>query len=122
MRGKFTSYDEETDTIFICGDIFPDHDSNNHYDLISVRAVLAHEYWGHRYLVLNEPKFVGAKGSPADESLASTTAARLSPSLRPRDKEQLTRDAAFRLKKIADINFLSKLRFYDRVDQVVMNR
>ena len=45
-----TCYLPEEDIIYIGGDILPDltYASNHPRDLMSIRAVLAHEYYGHR--------------------------------------------------------------------------
>lgn len=45
-----TCYNDIQDKIYIRGDILPDlrYASNITRDLMSVRAVLAHEYYGHR--------------------------------------------------------------------------
>jgi len=120
-----TGYDSTTDTIYIKGDVFPDYNSNNPYDLVSVRAVLAHEHWGHRFLYRFYPNQVGPKGSDSDESLASFSAAKESPGLRKFDKEQLLRDSVHRargLKSDAKVNFIEKHRFYDRIDQKMMDK
>jgi hypothetical protein len=49
-RHKRTCYVADEDIVYIGGDIFPDlqYASNHPRDLMSIRAVLAHEYYGHR--------------------------------------------------------------------------
>ena len=46
--GVHTSYVDDYDIINIRGDIFPDNSSTHPRDLMSEKAVLAHEYYGHR--------------------------------------------------------------------------
>ena len=121
--GDRTGYFEDHDIVSICLDVFPDYNSWSHGDLISVRAVLAHEFWGHRYIGVEHPQYAGYPGSAEDESLASSTASRTSPGLRKLDKEQLVRDAVFRLKKHGldtKVGFIDKIRFYDRTDEAEM--
>lgn len=46
--GGITSYDDDFDVIFVRGDVLPDPESTHPRDKMSSRAVLAHEYYGHR--------------------------------------------------------------------------
>jgi len=46
-EGYKTGYSDRTGYINIRGDVFPDLDSTHPRDLMSERAVLAHEYYGH---------------------------------------------------------------------------
>lgn len=87
---KQTQYDDESDKIYVGGDILPsEDDSPIARDRMSVRAVLAHEYWGHgSYNKTNLPK-----GSQIDEFRASYTAAVKSPNLSDEDRQLLMRDA-----------------------------
>jgi len=84
-----TGYDDDTDLINIRGDVFPDPNGNSARDRMSVEAVLAHEYYGHR------PNR-GTKlplGSWQDEMRASFTAAVKAPGLTDVDRQLLMRDA-----------------------------
>ena len=47
------------DIIYVRKDVFPDYNSKNIGDLTCVRAVLAHEYWGRRFMALYYPEYVG---------------------------------------------------------------
>jgi len=47
--GPCTCYIDATDTVYVRGDVFPDNEYSIHpRDMMSARAVLAHEYYGHR--------------------------------------------------------------------------
>lgn len=94
-----TCYNDEKDIIYIRGDILPDtrYASNITRDLMSIRAVLAHEYYGHRphrqeYLEENK---LGQKLIPTwkDEYRASYEAAKYCPNLSDMDKYHLIQDA-----------------------------
>jgi len=87
--GARTSYDDKADKIYVRGDVFPNFDSMHPRDLMSERAVLAHEYYGHR-------AFKGTMldiGSWNDEFRASYTAAKVVPALSDDDKRYLIQDA-----------------------------
>lgn len=93
--GTGTSYSDEFDIIFVSSNVFPSRDGSLHpRDLMSERAVLAHEYYGHR---ANK----GTKletGSWNDEFRASYMAARDCPNLSDEDRRYLILDAMERAK------------------------
>lgn len=92
--GAQTSYSDEVDTIFVRGDVFSDPRSTHPRDLMSARAVLAHEYYGHRANKgTNLP--VGAWN---DEFRASYMAARDAPGISDEDRRYLVLDAIDRAK------------------------
>ena len=94
-----TCYYPETDKIYIAGDVLPDSNyaSNNTRDLMSIRAVLAHEYYGHRphRLEYLEDIRLHKETIPywQDEYRASYEAARYCPNLSDLDKYHLIKDA-----------------------------
>lgn len=92
--GARTSYSDEVDTIFVRGDVFSYPRSTHPRDLMSARAVLAHEYCGHR---ANK----GTKlpvGAWNDEFRASYMAARDAPGISDEDRRYLVLDAIDRAK------------------------
>lgn len=92
--GARTSYSDEVDTIFVRGDVFSYPRSTHPRDLMSARAVLAHEYYGHR---ANK----GTKlpvGAWNDEFRASYMAARDAPGISDEDRRYLVLDAIDRAK------------------------
>ena len=94
--GYATGYRDDIDVIQIRGDIFPNDSSSIHpRDLLSERAVLAHEYYGHRtYRNTNLPK-----GAWNDEFRASYAAAKNTPNLSDTDRQYLILDAIERAKE-----------------------
>lgn len=93
--GVHTSYVDDYDIINIRGDVFPDKSSTHPRDLMSEKAVLAHEYYGHR---ANR----GTKlqcGAWNDEFRASYMAARDCPNLSDEDRRYLLLDAIERAKE-----------------------
>lgn len=94
-----TCYEPEEDIIYIAGDILPDINSasNHTRDLMSIRAVLAHEYYGHRphraeYLQDIKQEYYTIPRWK-DEFRASYEAARYCPNLSQMDKYHLIQDA-----------------------------
>lgn len=84
-----TYYHDKSDVIFVGGNVMPDLTSTLASDRMSVRAVLAHEYYGHR-------AFRGTKAEPNswnDEFRASYTAALTAPGLTDQDRADLINDA-----------------------------
>lgn len=94
--GYPTAYSDERDIVFVSSSVFPSEDgSMNPTDLLSVRATLAHEYYGHRaYRNTRVPK-----GAWNDEFRASYMAALNCPNLSNEDKAMLIADAIERAKK-----------------------
>ena len=94
--GTHTSYSDDLDKILIRDDIFPDTEYSIHpRDMMSVRAVLAHEYYGHRF---NRGTML-TKGSWNDEFSASYLAAKNTPGLTEQDRMFLILDALERAKE-----------------------
>ena len=90
--GVGTSYSDELDVIYVRSDVLPDGNSTHPRDLMSPRAVLAHEYYGHR-------AFRGtalAKGAWNDEFRASYIAAKNAANLTDEDRAYLVMDAITR--------------------------
>lgn len=100
-RGSQTGYVDATDHIYVRGDVFPDSNSVHPRDQMSVRAALAHEYYGHRpNRGTNLP--IGAWN---DEFRASYRAALDTPNLSENDRRLLILDAIERAK---DANIVIK--------------
>ena len=92
-----TSYHDDDNIISVRGDIMPDTSSNSIHprDLMSERAVLAHEYYGHY-------KYAPSKyelGDWRDEFRASYMAAKNTPNLLTQDRVYLVMDAIERAKE-----------------------
>ena len=94
-----TSYLSELDTVFVKGDVLPDMDNGSPHprDLMSARAVLAHEYYGHR--AYKNAKIQLPAGSWNDDFRASYMAAKNAPGLSWIDKLYLILDAVKRAKE-----------------------
>lgn len=98
---KGTCYDYHKDVIYVKRNIFPDYKygSTHPRDLMSVTAVLAHEYYGHRkYRQEYLDDYVAGqeyKTTPywKDECRASITAAEITPNLTYEDRKYLILDA-----------------------------
>ena len=95
--GHQTSYSDKFDEVRIRGDVFPDQNSLHPTDLMSARAVLAHEYYGHR--PYKDAKIKLTAGSWNDEFRASYMAAKNSPGLADDDRRYLILDALERAKR-----------------------
>jgi hypothetical protein len=102
---KSTCYGILEDKIYVTRNVFPDrkYGSTHPRDLMSVGAVLAHEYYGHRtfrdeYLSDIEND---TETTPywQDECRASITAAKLALNLTERDKSNLVMDAIYRARE-----------------------
>jgi hypothetical protein len=100
-----TCYNSDEDKIYVTKNIFPNikYGSTHPRDLLSVRAVLAHEYYGHRpnreeYL---QDSITGKITTPywKDECRASINAAKITPNLTEDDKKNLILDAVYRAKE-----------------------
>ena len=93
--GRYTGYNDKLDKINVKGDVLPDMNSQHPRDLMSSRAVLAHEYYGHK-------AYRGTKlpnGSWNDEFRASYMAAKNTPNLTDDDRQFLVLDALERAKE-----------------------
>ena len=95
VNGRATSYRDETDKIYVKKDVFPDLDSIHPRDLLSPRAVLAHEYYGHR---ANRNSSLD-EGSWNDEFRASYMAALNTPNLSDKERAGLILDAIERARE-----------------------
>lgn len=91
--GVATSYSDEFDIITVSSNVFPSNDGSLHpRDLMSERATLAHEYYGHRAnRGTNLPL-----GAWNDEFRASYMAAKNCPNLSDEDRRYLILDALSR--------------------------
>jgi hypothetical protein len=99
---KSTCYNPQDDLVYVTRNVFPDDRFGTIHprDLMSVRAVLAHEYYGHRphrEEYLNDYKN-GTKTTLdyVDECRASIEAAKYTPNLTDEDKRDLVMDAIYR--------------------------
>ena len=88
-----TGYSDKRDKVYVSSSVFPSADGSVHpTDLLSVRAALAHEYYGHR-------RYRNTKLRPGawnDEFRASYMAAKTCPNLSDADRAALIRDALYR--------------------------
>lgn len=92
-----TGYMDDYGIISIAGDVMPDKSSNSTHprDLMSERAVLAHEYYGHYKYAPS--KF--SRGDWKDEFRASYIAAKTALNLTDDDRRYLVLDALDRAKE-----------------------
>ncbi len=105
--GRYTGYNDDGDFINIRGDVLPDGYSNHPRDKMSQRAVIAHEYYGHR---ANRNTTL-PKGSWNDEFRASYMAAKNCPNLSDEDRRYLIMDALERAKEAGvSINYNDFIR------------
>lgn len=93
--GFQTGFSDRKKIINIRGDIFPDKMSNNNRDLLSERAVLAHEYYGH---MKHDPSNFEI-GDWRDEFMASYFASIDTPGLSDEERRMLMLDAYDRAKE-----------------------
>lgn len=106
---KSTCYNVLEDKIYVTRNIFPDdaYGSTHPRDLMSVRAVLAHEYYGHRVYrdeyLLDISNDVETTPYWKDECRASITAAKTTPNLTERDRCNLVQDASYRAKESGNL-------------------
>lgn len=88
--GHGTGYSDELDAVFVSSNVFPSEDGSKHpRDLMSERAALAHEYYGHRA----HRGTTLEKGTWNDEFRASYCAAKNCPNLSDEDRAYLILDA-----------------------------
>ena len=112
--GFQTSYSDDADIIFVKGDVLPDNtNSIQPRDLMSSRAVLAHEYYGHR-ANRNTPL---RRGSWNDEFRASYSAAVNAPNLSSDDRRCLMLDAYERAKEGGQI-----LKYNQKAREIIYGR
>lgn len=92
---RATAYSAARDKVFVSSSVFPSADgSTNPTDMLSVRATLAHEYYGHRAYRNTQLR----EGAWNDEFRASYMAAQFSPGLSDEDRAMLISDALQRAK------------------------
>ena len=94
-QGRYTGYGDEGDYINVRGDVLPDTKSLHPRDRMSIRAVIAHEYYGHRAYRNTQLE----KGAWNDEFRASYMAAKNAPNLTDEDRYYLILDAIERAKE-----------------------
>lgn len=94
-QGNQTGFWDGKEIINIRGDILPDKSSNNLRDVLSSKAVLAHEYYGH---YKNHPSQFRV-GDWRDEFRASYCAALNAPNLSAEERRMLMLDAYDRAKE-----------------------
>ena len=98
-EGNQTSFVDGKGIIYVRGDVLPDLRSNHPRDLMSPRAVLAHEYYGHKHF----GDVFGVRnplpGSWNDEFRASYFAAINAPNLSDMDRMYLMADAVERARE-----------------------
>ena len=94
-QGSQTGCGIKTGTIYIRGDILPDKNSTDTRDRLTVRAVLAHEYYGHYMHHPSEYEI----GDWRDEYRASREAAIKAPNLSREERASLMIDAYDRQKE-----------------------
>ena len=110
-EGNQTGFLDSRGIINVRGDVLPDLNSIHPRDLMSSRAVLAHEYYGHKYF--ND--VFGSKnpmpGTWNDEFRASYFAAINAPNLSDMDRMYLMLDALERAKEAGvNIKITDKIR------------
>lgn len=94
-EGDVTSYSDRHDIIFVKRDVLPNLNSFHPRDLMSARAVLAHEYYGHR--AHRNTKLFPTSWN--DEFRASYSASKNTPNLTDEDRRYLILDALERAKE-----------------------
>jgi hypothetical protein len=106
-----TCYNYLEDKIHVVKNVLPDekYGSTHPRDLMSVGAVLAHEYYGHRMYrdeyLSDYTKGKDFRTTPMwqDECRASINAAKIAPNLTDRDKTNLIMDAIYRAKEYGQL-------------------
>ncbi len=109
--GIGTGYSEQQGKIFVSANVFRSEDESKHpRDLMSERAVLAHEYYGH---YMNRNTKLPAN-SWNDEFRASYSAAKYCPNLSDEDRTNLILDALERAKEAG-----ASIRYNDFIRRVL---
>ena len=105
-----TCYNFIEDKIYVTRNVLPDmrYASSHPRDRLSVAAVLAHEYYGHRPYrqeYLNDLKNPESSTTPEwqDECRASINAAKSTPGLRRIERSNLIMDATFRAQEYCQL-------------------
>lgn len=94
-EGRQTGFSDRYKIIYVKGDVLPDRSSSNLRDMLSQKAVLAHEYYGH---YKSHPSLFRI-GDWRDEFRASYRAAIDSPNLSDSERRMLMLDAYDRAKE-----------------------
>ncbi len=100
-QGNRTNFFDPDGKIYVRGDVLPDLNSTHPRDLMSSRAVLAHEYYGHK-VAFDKYGYLDSfpvAGSWNDEFRASYNAALNTPNLSDFDRMYLMSDALERAKE-----------------------
>ncbi len=108
---KSTCYNYVEDKIYVTRNVFPDtkYVSLHPRDIMSVGAVLAHEYYGHRIYrdeyLSDKKQGEGYHTTPLwdDECRASITAAKITPNLTRMEQSYLIMDAVYRAKEYGQL-------------------
>ena len=123
---SYTCYNSGKDIVYVGRNVFPDtkYGSFHPRDLMSVGAVLAHEYYGHRTYrqeYLDDVK--SGKVSTLeweDECRASITAARIGKGLTAMDRSYLIQDAIKRAEEFGQWieldDFMKEVLYYGRTE------
>ena len=106
-----TCYNYEYDKIYVTKDVFPDQNyaSAHPRAIMSVAAVLAHKYYGHRFYREEYLKDKAAGNNYhttplwEDECRASLRAAQMAPGLTPMERKDLVLDAVFRAQEYGQL-------------------
>lgn len=102
---KSTCFGVIEDKIYVTRNVFPDekYGSTHPRDVMSVAAVLAHEYYGHRmyrneyiYDIENDTETIPCW---QDKCRASITAAKVTPNLTQKERADLIQDAIYRARE-----------------------
>ncbi len=102
-----TCYNFVDDKVYVTRNVFPDikYGSTHPRDLMSIRAVLAHEYYGHRSFreeyIRDRESGNQTKTIWEDECRASIVAAKTTPNLTIQDKSNLIMDAVYRAEEFS---------------------
>lgn len=99
-----TCYNFDDDKVYVTRNVFP---NNSKYgpthprDWLSVGAILAYEFYGHRYYRDEYLKRIGFYTTPIwqNECRAGITAAKLAPNLTDKERSNLVLDAVYRAKE-----------------------
>ncbi|MDE7232030.1 MAG: hypothetical protein K2N37_03000, partial [Lachnospiraceae bacterium] len=117
-EGTQTPYSDKYGVIFVKGDVLPDMNYSSHpRDLMSQKAVLAHEYYGHKYFDDLYGKRNPKVGAWNDEFRASYNAALITPNLEEMDRMYLMLDALERAKD-AGVN----IKITDTIRRILYGR
>lgn len=109
-----TCYNFEKDKIYVTRNVFPDENTESTHprDLLTPRAVLAHEYYGHRFerkrYLKEESGEIKELPVWKDEAYASINAAFKTPNLTQQERATLLNDAFYRAREANQEIILTK--------------